>query len=74
MPVQAKQPKADSEAAISQTFQAMEQAWLNAENAASNSDRLERSGKLARGSGTVNPHSGKLVDQMVGRRGLLAAG
>ena len=31
MPVQAKQPKADSDAAISQTLQAMEQAWLDAE-------------------------------------------
>jgi ketosteroid isomerase-like protein len=30
-PVEAKQPKADSDAAISQTLQAMEQAWLNAE-------------------------------------------
>lgn len=29
--VEAKQPKADSDAAISQTLQAMEQAWLNAE-------------------------------------------
>lgn len=29
--VQAKQTKADSDAAISQTLQAMEQAWLNAE-------------------------------------------
>src|ERR1700737_3769429 len=29
--VQAKQHKADSDAAISQTLQAMEQAWLNAE-------------------------------------------
>ena len=31
MPVQAEQPKADSDAAISQTLQAMEQAWLDAE-------------------------------------------
>ena len=31
VPVQAEQPKADSDAAISQTLQAMEQAWLNAE-------------------------------------------
>jgi uncharacterized protein (TIGR02246 family) len=31
VPVQAKQPKADSDAAISQTLQAMEQAWLDAE-------------------------------------------
>jgi ketosteroid isomerase-like protein len=31
MLVEAKQPKADSDAAISQTLQAMEQAWLNAE-------------------------------------------
>ena len=31
VPVQAKQPKADSDAAISQTLQATEQAWLNAE-------------------------------------------
>jgi len=31
MPVQAKQPKADSDAPVSQTLQAMEQAWLNAE-------------------------------------------
>jgi ketosteroid isomerase-like protein len=31
LPAQAKQPKADSDAAISQTLQAMEQAWLNAE-------------------------------------------
>jgi len=30
-PMRAKQPKADSDAAISQTLQAMEQAWLNAE-------------------------------------------
>jgi uncharacterized protein (TIGR02246 family) len=30
-PVQAQQPKADSDAAISQTLQAMEQAWLDAE-------------------------------------------
>jgi ketosteroid isomerase-like protein len=29
--VEAKQPKADSDAAILQTLQAMEQAWLNAE-------------------------------------------
>ena len=29
--VHAQQPKADSDAAISQTLQAMEQAWLNAE-------------------------------------------
>ena len=29
--VEAKQPKADSDDAISQTLQAMEQAWLNAE-------------------------------------------
>ena len=29
--VEAKQPKADSDAAISQTLQAIEQAWLNAE-------------------------------------------
>jgi hypothetical protein len=29
--VQAKQPKTDSDAAVSQTLQAMEQAWLNAE-------------------------------------------
>ncbi|MFZ0769995.1 MAG: nuclear transport factor 2 family protein [Candidatus Sulfotelmatobacter sp.] len=29
--VQAQQPKADSDAAISQTLQAMERAWLNAE-------------------------------------------
>jgi ketosteroid isomerase-like protein len=29
--VQAQQPKADSDATISQTLQAMEQAWLNAE-------------------------------------------
>lgn len=31
MPVQGKQPKAESAAAISQTLQGMEQAWLNAE-------------------------------------------
>src|ERR1700737_4080418 len=31
VPVQAEQPKTDSDAAISQTLQAMEQAWLNAE-------------------------------------------
>src|SRR5713101_4642631 len=31
VPVQAQQVKADSDAAISQTLQAMEQAWLNAE-------------------------------------------
>src|ERR1700737_2415793 len=31
VPVQAEQPKADSDAAISQTLQAMEQAWLTAE-------------------------------------------
>jgi uncharacterized protein (TIGR02246 family) len=31
VPVQAKQPKVDSDAAISQTLQAIEQAWLNAE-------------------------------------------
>jgi ketosteroid isomerase-like protein len=31
VPVQAKQPKADSDAAISQTLQAMEEAWLDAE-------------------------------------------
>ena len=31
MPLQAEQPKADSDAAISQTLQAMEQAWLDAE-------------------------------------------
>ena len=31
VPVQAEQPKADADAAISQTLQAMEQAWLNAE-------------------------------------------
>ena len=31
VPVQGKQPKADSDAAISQTLQGMEQAWLNAE-------------------------------------------
>lgn len=31
VPVQAGQRKADSDAAISQTLQAMEQAWLNAE-------------------------------------------
>src|ERR1700737_1574952 len=31
VPLQAKQAKADSDAAISQTLQAMEQAWLNAE-------------------------------------------
>ena len=31
VPVQAQQPKADSDAAISQTLQSMEQAWLNAE-------------------------------------------
>ena len=31
VPVQAEQPKADSDAAISQTLQAMEQAWLDAE-------------------------------------------
>jgi uncharacterized protein (TIGR02246 family) len=31
VPVQAQQPKADSDAAISQTLQAMEQAWLDAE-------------------------------------------
>jgi ketosteroid isomerase-like protein len=31
VPVQAKQPKADSDAATSQTLQAMEQDWLNAE-------------------------------------------
>ncbi|HEV2732158.1 MAG TPA: nuclear transport factor 2 family protein [Terriglobales bacterium] len=31
VPVQAKQPKTDSDAAISQTLQATEQAWLNAE-------------------------------------------
>ena len=29
--VEAKQPKADPDAAISQTLQAMEQAWINAE-------------------------------------------
>jgi uncharacterized membrane protein len=29
--VQAQQPKADSDAAISQTLQAIERAWLNAE-------------------------------------------
>ena len=31
VPVQAQQPKADSDAAISQTLQALEQTWLNAE-------------------------------------------
>lgn len=31
VPIHAKQPKADSDAAISQTLQAMEQAWLDAE-------------------------------------------
>jgi ketosteroid isomerase-like protein len=31
LPVQAKQPKADSDAVTSQTLQAMEQDWLNAE-------------------------------------------
>lgn len=31
VPVQAKQPKADSDAAISQTLQSIERAWLNAE-------------------------------------------
>jgi ketosteroid isomerase-like protein len=31
VPVQAEQPKADSDAAISQTLRAMEHAWLNAE-------------------------------------------
>jgi len=31
MPAQAKQPKADPDAATSQTLQATEQAWLNAE-------------------------------------------
>jgi uncharacterized protein (TIGR02246 family) len=31
VPVQAKQPKDDPDAAISQTLQAVEQAWLNAE-------------------------------------------
>src|ERR1700737_1623002 len=31
VPVQAEQPKADSDAAISQTLQAIEQAWLKAE-------------------------------------------
>jgi ketosteroid isomerase-like protein len=31
LPVQAQQPKADSDAAVSQTLQAIEQAWLNAE-------------------------------------------
>jgi uncharacterized protein (TIGR02246 family) len=31
VPVQAEQPKADSDSAISQTLQTMEQAWLNAE-------------------------------------------
>jgi ketosteroid isomerase-like protein len=31
VPVQAKQPKADSDAATSQTLQVMEQDWLNAE-------------------------------------------
>ena len=31
VPLQAEQPKADSDAAISQTLQAMEQAWLDAE-------------------------------------------
>ena len=31
MTVQAQQPKADSDAAISQTLQAIERAWLNAE-------------------------------------------
>jgi ketosteroid isomerase-like protein len=31
MPAQAEQPKADSDAAIPQTLQAMEQAWLDAE-------------------------------------------
>lgn len=31
MPVQAKQPKADSDAAISQTLRSLEHAWLDAE-------------------------------------------
>jgi ketosteroid isomerase-like protein len=31
VPLEAKQPKADSDAATSQTLQAMEQDWLNAE-------------------------------------------
>ncbi len=31
VPVQGKQPKADSDAAVSQTLRAMEQSWLNAE-------------------------------------------
>ena len=31
VPIQARQPKAESDAEISQTLQSMEQAWLNAE-------------------------------------------